>query len=168
MKKNVDLWNIGLRIDVMPKNLTIRTNKWEEVNRYQFKKTRSRLDSYKTLSFISEIYNHKIPFSKLVAYNDAKDFVSVDERKGPDLIPRVIHQVWLGSSIPPAKQYFIDKTKRMYPAYEVKVWREDNVTRELFPNTFDRIQTLLSFNKRSPFNKLASVTDIMRHEILYR
>ena len=103
-----------------------------------------------------------------MVYNDAKDFVSVDDRNGHDLIPKIVHQVWLGSSIPPAKQYFIEKVKKMYPTYEVKVWRENNVTRELFPTTYDRIQTLLAFNKHSPFNKLASVTDIMRHEILYR
>ena len=29
------------------------------------------------------------------------------------------------------------------------------------------IQTLIKFNKRSPYNKLASVTDILRHEVLY-
>lgn len=34
--------------------------------------------------------------------------------------------------------------------------------------TYDVIMTIINFNKKSPYNKLASVTDIMRHEILYR
>ena len=34
--------------------------------------------------------------------------------------------------------------------------------------TYDVITTIINFNKHSPYNKLASVTDIMRHEILYR
>jgi hypothetical protein len=94
--------------------------------------------------------------------------VSVDERRGPDLIPKIIHQVWLGTSdLPPAKKYCYEKAKKLYPSYEVKLWREENVTREAFPMTYELIRTLIDFNKRSPYNKLASVTDIMRHEILY-
>lgn len=55
----------------------------------------------------------------------------------------------------------------MYPEYEIKLWREENITREAFPLAYDVIKTLINFNKRSPYNKLASVTDIIRHEILY-
>jgi len=76
-----------------------------------------------TVNTLNEIYKRKIPFSKIVTYNDAKDWVSVDDRKGPDLIPKIIHQIWLGETIPPVKQYFIDKTKAMFPSYEMKVWR---------------------------------------------
>lgn len=43
----------------------------------------------------------------MAAFNPGEDFVPVQERKGPELIPRVIHQVWLGSEIPSAKKYFI-------------------------------------------------------------
>jgi len=71
----------------------------------------------------------KIPFSKMFAFNPGEDFVSVDERQGPELIPKVIHQVWLGSKLPPAKEYFYRKAQKMYPSYEVKLWREENITR---------------------------------------
>ena len=113
--------------------------------------------------------NYMVPFSKLVSFNHGEDFVPVHEKSGEEIIPRVIHQVWLGSAdkLPPAKQYFYDKTKRVYPSFEVKLWREANLTREKFPLTYDLIMTLISFNKHSPFNKLATVTDIMRHELLY-
>ena len=30
----------------------------------------------------------------MVAYNDGENFVSVDDKTGPELIPRKIHQVW--------------------------------------------------------------------------
>ncbi len=54
----------------------------------------------------------------------------MDERQGPDLIPKVIHQVWLGSKeLPPAKKYFFLKAKKIYPDYEVKLWREYNITK---------------------------------------
>lgn len=55
----------------------------------------------------------------------------------------------------------------MYSNYEVKLWKEENITRQNFPNTYDLIQTFLKFNKHSPYGKLASVTDFMRHQILY-
>lgn len=43
----------------------------------------------------------------MLASNPGNEFISVDDRKGPPLIPKVIHQVWLGTSdLPPAKKYF--------------------------------------------------------------
>ena len=48
---------------------------------------------------------YRVPFPKIVAFNEGHDFVSVDDKKGPELIPRKIHQVWIGSALPPAKQY---------------------------------------------------------------
>lgn len=48
----------------------------------------------------------------------------MDQKQGPDLIPKVIHQVWLGSQeLPPAKKYFVAKTEMMYPDFEIKLWR---------------------------------------------
>lgn len=42
------------------------------------------------------------------------------------------------------------------------------MTRENFPMTYDLLHNLIDFNRNSPYNKLATVTDILRHEILYR
>lgn len=67
----------------------------------------------------------KIPFRKLLAFNEGEDFVSVDAKEGPELIPAIIHQAWFGSQqLPPAKEYFLKKTKVLYPKYDVKLWRE--------------------------------------------
>ena len=38
--------------------------------------------------------------------NVACSTVSVEDKEGPDLIPKIIHQVWLGGKLPPAKKYF--------------------------------------------------------------
>jgi hypothetical protein len=104
----------------------------------------------------------------MLALNNGDDFVPVEDRKGPEIIPKVIHQVWLGDKeLPPSKKYLYEKTKKIYPNYDVKLWKEENITKEKFPMTYDIIKTLLEFNKVSPFNKLATVTDIVRHELLY-
>ena len=55
----------------------------------------------------------------------------------------------------------------MYPSYQIKIWGEADITPENFPLTYDIIKNMLRFNKCSPYNKLASVSDIMRHEILF-
>lgn len=61
---------------------------------------------------------------KHVVLNDGNEFVPVDKKEGKELIPKIIHQAWLGSSkLPYAKEYFYQKTKKMYPSYEVKLWR---------------------------------------------
>ena len=72
---------------------------------------------------LKNIIHYHVPFTKLLAINYGEDFVSVNDKKGPDLIPKIIHQVWLGSKLPPAKQYFYDKTRKMYPEYQIKLWQ---------------------------------------------
>jgi mannosyltransferase OCH1-like enzyme len=68
----------------------------------------------------------------------------VNDLSGPELIPRIIHQVWLGTNeLPPAKMYFFRKTQKMYPDFEVKLWRENNITRDRFPLTYDVITNLV-------------------------
>ena len=47
------------------------------------------------------------------------------------------------------------------------MWTDVNITKENFPNTYDAINTLRKFDPHSPYGKLASATDLMRHEILY-
>ena len=79
----------------------------------------------------------------------------------------MIHQVWLGGKLPAAKDYFFRKTQKMHPDFQVKLWRNEDITRQRFPLTYDLMQTLLQFNQRSPYNKLAVVTDILRHELLH-
>lgn len=50
--------------------------------------------------------------------NRGEKFDSIENKKGPELIPKVIHQVWLGGkTMPPTKQYFLGKTKVMYPSF---------------------------------------------------
>ncbi len=71
-----------------------------------------------------EFLKFKVPFPKLVALNDGEYFVPANKKKGPEIIPKVIHQVWLGTSqLPPAKQYFYRKTQMMYPNYQLKLYR---------------------------------------------
>lgn len=112
---------------------------------------------------MKNLINNKIPFKKILVLNPGNDFVPVSSKTGPDIIPKIIHQTWLGSTLPPAKEYFVKKAKVMYPDYEVKLWREENLTKENFPLTYDILQNIFKYNKKAPYNKLATATDVMRH-----
>lgn len=85
------------------------------------------------------------------------------------MIPRSIHQIWIGTSpLPPFKEKLINETKRLYPDYNLTLWGNQHISRHNFPQTYDFIQALLEFDKSSPSDKMAMVSDIMRLEILYR
>jgi hypothetical protein len=47
------------------------------------------------------------------------------------------------NELPPAKRYFFRKTQKMYPDFEVKLWRENNITRDKFLLTYAVIKNLV-------------------------
>ena len=69
---------------------------WEEVSREQLFQTRGRVSGIPVSETIETMIHYKVPFSENVAFNKGEDFVSLDDKTGPDLIPRKIHQVWIG------------------------------------------------------------------------
>ena len=44
------------------------------------------------------------------------------------LIPRVIHRLWLGpNAIPPIFEYYEDSWRKHHPTWELRLWREDTL-----------------------------------------
>ena len=37
-----------------------------------------------------------IPFSKMLVFNKGEKYVGMDKKTGAELIPKVVHQAWLG------------------------------------------------------------------------
>ena len=98
------------------------------MSREQLTITRNRISGFPLADSFDYLLKYGLPFPEIVAFNEGKDFVSVDDQAGPDLIPRKIHQVWLGGPMPPVKNYLYEKTKKIYPSYEVKLWGSTNIT----------------------------------------
>lgn len=65
-----------------------------------------------------------------------------------------------------SKSYFFEKTQKMFPHYEMKLWGEANITKEAFPHTYEILRNLFKIQNKN-HNKLASISAIMRHEILF-
>lgn len=75
------------------------------------------------------------------------------------IIPKIIHQIWLGKSpMPKNYQYFLETWRQNHPDWEIKVWNQEDILKENFPNID------LFFLARS----YAEQADIARYEIIYR
>ena len=75
------------------------------------------------------------------------------------LIPKKIHSIWLGNSpLPKNKQYYLETWRKFHPDWEVKLWTDQDLLKENFPNT-DLYLLAESYQEKS---------DIMRYEIVRR
>jgi len=74
------------------------------------------------------------------------------------VIPKKIHQIWLGGPFPDKYKRIRDTWIEKNPDWEYKLWTEDDIT------DFN-LENIDSFNK---IGNLGAKSDIFRYEILYR
>ena len=74
-------------------------------------------------------------------------------------IPQILHMVWVGDSDPPDTfQPHVDKWKQLMPHWNVRVWRNEDITEEHFP-----VNILEKINNST---KGAQKCDIMKYHIV--
>lgn len=61
----------------------------------------------------------------------------------------------------------MNKLRDAHPDYEYFLWREENITRENFPEGYDLMQTIMDWDTRSPYNKMSVISDIIRSEAVH-
>ena len=103
-------------------------------------------------------------------------------------IPKKIHIIWIGKADPPDyfMKYFLKSFQEKMPQFEIRLWRNKDLTRKNFPKTWKYIQIakkihgkqmydeegvkLYDKDCKSPLkeNRYAQITDLMRLEIIYR
>lgn len=75
------------------------------------------------------------------------------------IIPKVIHQIWLGEDeMPRNYQYFSETWRQYHPDWKIKIWNKEDILKENFPSID------LFFLARS----YAEQADIARYEIIHR
>lgn len=79
-----------------------------------------------------------------------------------DDIPPIIHQIWIGKSIPPIIKLYMNTFKKQ-KGFIYKLWCNQDINKENFPITYKYIKRLLSKKKII----YAMIADLMRLEILY-
>lgn len=77
-------------------------------------------------------------------------------------IPKIFHQIWIGSSVPPVLKLFMSTFKKM-EGYQYKLWKTSDVNPANFPITWPYIEDLMSRKKIV----WAMIADLLRLEILY-
>jgi mannosyltransferase OCH1-like enzyme len=73
------------------------------------------------------------------------------------IIPKIFHRIWLGTNeMPKNYQYYLETCKKLHPGWEIKLWREEDIIRQNFPN-MDLYWTAQGYAERS---------DLIRYDIL--
>jgi hypothetical protein len=112
--------------------------------------------------------NNGKSLDQLAVFNPGHDYEPYTRRNKPNIIPRIMHQVWVGGEFPPAKEQLRQLNMRRLPGFKFKLWTDKDITPENFPLSYELLRTVGELNKRSKFSKGATMADMMRHEILYR
>lgn len=74
-------------------------------------------------------------------------------------IPKIIHQIWLGSPVPPVYERYMKSWQEKHPNWEYYLWTDENV-HELFP--------LYNQQYYDAAENYGMKSDILRWELLYR
>ncbi len=74
------------------------------------------------------------------------------------IIPKIIHQIWLGGPLPEKYKHWIDSWKKHHPTWEYKLWTDDDVKKLNLYNQ-ELYDNLTNFGPK---------VDILRYEILYQ
>lgn len=85
-------------------------------------------------------------------------YLNYDKKQDDDVIPKKIHQVWLGGNIPDNYKRLRDSWIEKNPDWEYKLWVDSDI------DSF-KLENIDNFNKT---NNLGVKSDIFRYEILYR
>lgn len=76
---------------------------------------------------------------------------------GENIIPKKIHQVWLGSDLPEKYRKLCNSWSEIHPDWEYKLWTDKDI------NEFD-----IDIEKFNGIKNLGAKSDILRYHILYK
>ncbi len=83
------------------------------------------------LMYLSYGYDKKegvlSPDWRLVRHLYNNNYINITE-KGGDNIPRKIHQIWLGGSVPKQYHNYMQSWQRFHPGWEYYLWTDKNAT----------------------------------------
>lgn len=86
-----------------------------------------------------------------------RNIENIESPKAP-IIPKIFHQIWLGSEYPEKYLVLLETFKTIHPDWEFKIWTDKDVEAWDFPTKklFQRVKNL------------GTKSDILRYEILYQ
>jgi hypothetical protein len=79
------------------------------------------------------------------------------------MIPKVLHRIWVGGTMPYQYRKFEEKWRALHPDWEIKTWGEADLTWLENQSLFDSAEKLVPKDAVGQFR-----SDVARYEILYR
>ena len=76
------------------------------------------------------------------------------------IIPKIIHQIWIGSQVPECFDVLCQTWKDMHPDWEYNLWTDERVEKELFP--------LYNQEYYDQSESMGVKSDLLKWEIVYR
>ena len=123
-------------------------------------------DGLKTIEYLDSIGRsfHYIGFDGVKLYNLFKELYernALPTQKSHSVlkIPRIIHQIWLGSPVPAVYKGYMSSWQEKHPDWDYMLWTDDNV-HTLFP--------LYNQEFYDAAENYGTKSDILRWELLYR
>jgi hypothetical protein len=95
VKKNSAIFDIPNRINLF-NELVISTGSWELIDRVELKRHLYKLESYAMTYNIDHLVQSGISMEEFAVFNPADQYEPFTVRDKPQLIPRIIHSVWVG------------------------------------------------------------------------
>jgi len=95
---------------------------------------------------------------KKIFDNSYKNFLEKKLVKNGKPIPKIVHQVWLGSEIPETYKKWGETFKKFNPDFEYKLWTEKEVEN----------LHMINRNAYEKTNNFGAKSDFLRYEILYQ
>lgn len=87
-------------------------------------------------------------------------------------IPKLIHQIWFGKALDPksVRYHLIKKVEAEAKknGFQYKLWTNDDMKPEMFPLTWDSIQSAIEAGEQLGQSRFAQIADLARYEILHR
>lgn len=112
---------------------------------------------------IDHLVQNGIPMTDFAVFNPGNSFEPYTIRNKPEIIPKIIHIIWIGGKMPDTKQKILEMNKALYPDFEFKVWSKANITKEKFPLSYDLLQNIYNMEEVSRYPKRATMADVLRH-----
>jgi mannosyltransferase OCH1-like enzyme len=86
-----------------------------------------------------------------------------DDKAG--YFPRTIHQVWIGSALPPLMERWAKEWRRLHPGWNYRLWGARDLVAEWGWDNLDLMQGAARY---APSRQGQFVSDILRLEVLFR
>lgn len=101
---------------------------------------------------------------------EEEEIVTRKKKTKKEKIPKIVHQIWFGSSVPQWRKYLFDHNKEICKkcGYKYILWTEDKRKPEFFESTHGYQRDAIKIGEETGQSRWAQVADLARLEIVYK